>query len=144
MTEPITVSTFFPEILRSVPEFERCVTRERENAEQSGGDPEDLDHMKLNPYSLAFDLFTAIIVPALESPDTEGAEDLLIRSFDLLERAAVSPEAYVRDNISLATEDFLLGDLGPIAYAHAGPAFRALMTECMTAEGDEIPESWRA
>jgi hypothetical protein len=30
------------------------------------------------------------------------------------------------------------------AYAHAGPAFRALMTECMTEEGIEVPESWRA
>ena len=34
MTEPITVSTFFPELLRSVPEFERCAARERESAEE--------------------------------------------------------------------------------------------------------------
>nr|WP_234543040.1 RHS repeat-associated core domain-containing protein [Streptomyces shenzhenensis] len=58
---------------------------------------------------------------------------------------------YIRDqgttatgNGKVATEDFLLGDLGPTAYAHAGPAFRTLMTECMTAEGIEVPESWRA
>ncbi|MEU9243160.1 hypothetical protein [Streptomyces sp. NPDC048385] len=144
MTEPITVSTFFPELLRSVPEFERCVARERETAEESGGDPEDLDHMKFNPYSLAFDLFTVILVPALQSPHAEGAQDLLTRAFGLLERAAASPEAYVRDNLSLAMEDFLLGDLGSTAYAHAGPAFRTLMVECVTAGGNEVPDSWRA
>ncbi|MCU1681917.1 MAG: hypothetical protein JWQ81_2656 [Amycolatopsis sp.] len=143
MAGDITADNFFREILDQVPEFEWKVNAERKSITERGGDPEDVDHLKYNPYSLAFELFTGLVVPALRATDAmDSQEDFLARCFTLLERAAATSDSYVRDNMALAVADFLVGDLGPTAYAHAGLEFRALMAECLADEGLEIPASW--
>lgn len=140
--ETITTGNFFQETLDQVPEFSSCVAAAMESNALSDLDPEDLDHLKYNPYSLSFELLTAILIPALNSTDP-ARNELLDRCFALLERVADSSDSHVRGNLSLAVTDFLLDPLGQASYRRGGPAFRALMAECLAANGQPVPKDWQ-
>jgi hypothetical protein len=141
MGEAVTTGNFFEVIMDQVPEFGRRVAAEMEWNLSIGHNSGDLDHLKYNPYSLAYELFDTVLIPTLTSAAPQG--DLLMRCFALLERASLSMDSSVRDNLSLAVSDFLLGDLGPAVYSQAGPAFRSLMVECLAENGLPVPETWR-
>ncbi|WP_329317452.1 hypothetical protein [Streptomyces sp. NBC_01262] len=141
MVDAVITGNFFQEIMAQIPEFDRRVTKEMEWNSSIGHGPEDLDHFKYNPYTLTYELFDTVLIPALNSP--ELCIDLLTRCFAILEHAALSVDSTVRGNLAFAVADFLLDDLGPTTYSQAGPAFRALMVECLAEEGLPVPESWR-
>lgn len=142
MADAINPGNFFQEIMGRVPEFESCVVKARESNASSGLDSEDLNHLICNPYSLLYELLNEILIPALNSP-IPPRSDLLARCFGLLERVADSGDSYVRGNLSFAVGDFLLGDLGAVAYIHGGPAFRALMSEVLAEYGQPVPDGWQ-
>ncbi|MFE5618644.1 hypothetical protein [Streptomyces sp. NPDC056524] len=144
MKEPIASRTFLGEMLDVFPEMREPVAEKARAAVELTGDPEDGETVRTDVYGRLWDLFNDVLLPALAAEPGPERSEVLGRSFSFLERVATSPEPLLREFLGGLTGDYLIGEDGPLSYAHAGPGVRAVMIRACEDWGLTVPADWTA
>lgn len=129
--EPIASRTFLGEMLDVFPEMREPVAAKVRAAVELTGDPEDGETVRTDVYGRLWDLFNDVLLPALAAEPGPERSEVLGRSFSFLERVTASPEPLLREFLGGLTGDYLIGEDGPLSYAHAGPEVRAVMIRAL-------------